>query len=487
MSLAAPSSPFRIGFWLSEKKRRKLNFPALKSLCEADGRLELVPLDLEGDLEAQGPFAAILHKASDLLVAHESGDETATRRAKALHAFLMSPACPAKVLDPLPSVRLLCDRALQYSLLRLAAFQGEGILTPEFVDLPVGASPDDMAAKVASAGLAYPLLVKPLAAHSHRMCILTDPDQLASITPPAVAQTYIPHNAVLYKVFVLGSRHFIIERPSLRNLAEGDVGPIEFDSHELSKDGCSHRLSRQADGSAATALWPSADEVSAAVRSLRQCTGLSLFGLDLIVGTDGRAYAIDLNAFPSYDGVDQLHDRLRRFLLETVGAGEATTTTTMTSIPVPQPPLTAVEEGRKDGSRQLSVAVHVRSVSDVSDYETKAKGDSGVGSASESEASDSERKRNQLALDAQAKQARVSAAASSAAPVALQFQPSWPRIKRFYGIPKPLPPTTAKTTPSKASPLLYARDENSSGESVAKEKGTSTTTVVAKIRSDSTP
>lgn len=123
-----------------------------------------------------------------------------------------------------------------------------------------------------------------------------------------------------------------------------------------------------------------------------------------------------------------------------------------------------VEGKGKWGSRLRSEpSVHLRSISDVSEYDTKpplpvarALGlDSGVGSCSESEASDCERKMKELAL---ARQQRPQIHRPQPS-LGLDFQPSWPRIKRFYGIPKPasslarqLPTAPPQAPDSPASP-----------------------------------
>ena len=43
---------------------------------------------------------------------------------------------------------------------------------------------------------------------------------LPDVTPPCVAQSFINHNGILYKIFVLGEHVFIVERPSLKNFTK---------------------------------------------------------------------------------------------------------------------------------------------------------------------------------------------------------------------------------------------------------------------------
>ena len=54
-----------------------------------------------------------------------------------------------------------------------------------------------------------------------QMMIVFNEAGLRDVKPPCVAQTFINHNAVLYKVFVIGQQHYIVERPSIKNFSAG--------------------------------------------------------------------------------------------------------------------------------------------------------------------------------------------------------------------------------------------------------------------------
>jgi len=53
------------------------------------------------------------------------------------------------------------------------------------------------------------------------MAIIFNEKGLKDVEPPCVAQTFINHNAVLYKIFVIGKKHFVVPRPSLKNFFAG--------------------------------------------------------------------------------------------------------------------------------------------------------------------------------------------------------------------------------------------------------------------------
>ena len=53
------------------------------------------------------------------------------------------------------------------------------------------------------------------------MAVIFNEEGLKDIRPPCVAQTFINHNATLYKIFKIGSKQYIGHRPSLKNLYPG--------------------------------------------------------------------------------------------------------------------------------------------------------------------------------------------------------------------------------------------------------------------------
>lgn len=56
------------------------------------------------------------------------------------------------------------------------------------------------------------------------MSLIFSAGSLADIHPPCVLQSFVNHGAVLHKVFVVGDRHFCVERPSLKNFPSGPCG-----------------------------------------------------------------------------------------------------------------------------------------------------------------------------------------------------------------------------------------------------------------------
>ena len=50
-----------------------------------------------------------------------------------------------------------------------------------------------------------------------QMTLIFNERGLKDVSPPCVAQTFVPHGAVLFKLYVLGNQFSVVERPSLKN------------------------------------------------------------------------------------------------------------------------------------------------------------------------------------------------------------------------------------------------------------------------------
>ena len=67
------------------------------------------------------------------------------------------------------------------------------------------------------------------------MAIIFSEEDLKDVKPPCVIQSFINHNAVLYKVFVVGDSYTVVERPSLKNFPAGPAGE-ETENRQAEKE-----------------------------------------------------------------------------------------------------------------------------------------------------------------------------------------------------------------------------------------------------------
>ncbi|KAK7904888.1 hypothetical protein WMY93_017495 [Mugilogobius chulae] len=265
----------RVGYWLSEKKLKKLNFQAFADLCRKRG-IEVVQLDLSN---AAGAESTGLHRCTPKTI----------------------------VLDPLPAIRTLLDRCKSYQLVRRieSSMQDDRICSPPFMVLNSECSAEVLE-QIRKQGLTFPFICKTRVAHgtnSHEMAIIFSEEDLKDVKPPCVIQSFINHNAVLYKVFVVGDSHTVVERPSLKNFPPGpaDRKAIFFNSHNVSKP-----------------------ESSSDLTSRDNALGVSLFGIDVIINNQtGQHAVIDINAFPGYEGVPEFFNDLLNHISSVLQSADA--------------------------------------------------------------------------------------------------------------------------------------------------------------------
>lgn len=67
------------------------------------------------------------------------------------------------------------------------------------------------------------------------MSIIFHEGAVKDCEPPCVAQTFIPHDAILFKIFVIGKKYFVVERPSLKNFSAAGINFFFFQLNCTSK------------------------------------------------------------------------------------------------------------------------------------------------------------------------------------------------------------------------------------------------------------
>uniref|UniRef100_A0A8C6UTH1 Inositol-tetrakisphosphate 1-kinase n=1 Tax=Neogobius melanostomus TaxID=47308 RepID=A0A8C6UTH1_9GOBI len=280
-------------------------------------------INLSQPLEPQGPFDIIVHKLSDVIVEAEHDD----RSQQLLVNFKKyTSAHPSTViLDPLPAMTQLLDRFVSYRIMNWH------ICSPPYLEVPSESDLSSIHRAVKEHNLSFPLLCKTRVAHgslSHEMSLIFGESCLADVRPPCILQSFVNHGAVLHKVFVVGDKHFCVERPSLKNFPAGpcDRKTIFFNSQQVSKPESSSDLNAL-DEKMPCLPSPRSEALAALVKELRAQLGMALFGVDVIVNINTHTMTvIDLNIFPGYEGVPQffssLLDHIRALLDSGAGAAD---------------------------------------------------------------------------------------------------------------------------------------------------------------------
>ncbi|XP_059579166.1 inositol-tetrakisphosphate 1-kinase isoform X1 [Alligator mississippiensis] len=276
--------------------------------AEFPGLRRAVQLDLTKPIE--GPLDVIIHKLTDVILEADQNDSQSLELVHRFQEYI--DAHPETIiLDPLPAIRTLLDRSKSYELIRQieAYMQDERICSPPFMEL-TSACGEDTLQLIEKKGLSFPFICKTRVAHgtnSHEMAIVFNQEGLTAIRPPCVIQSFINHNAVLYKVFVVGESYTVVKRPSLKNFSAGvsDRESIFFNSHNVSKPESSSVLTAL-DKIEGVFERPNDDVIREISKALRQALGVSLFGIDIIINNQtGQHAVIDINAFPGYEGVSE--------------------------------------------------------------------------------------------------------------------------------------------------------------------------------------
>uniref|UniRef100_H3DA10 Inositol-tetrakisphosphate 1-kinase n=1 Tax=Tetraodon nigroviridis TaxID=99883 RepID=H3DA10_TETNG len=324
-----PMSGRRVGFCLSDKKRRRMNLGAFADLCAGCG-VEVVEIDITQRLEPQGPFDVIVHKLSDVMVEAER-DSRAQQLLASFQQSYVSAHPETVLLDPLPAMTQLLDRFASYRIMTKLhnSLRDWRICSPPYLEIHSDAHLASIQQAVINQSLSFPLICKTRVAHgslSHEMSLIFGAGSLADVRPPCVLQSFINHGAVLHKVFVVGDRHFCVERPSLKNFPSGpcDRKTIFFNSHQVSKPESSSDLTAL-DEQMPYLPPPSSEAVAALVKELRSQLGMVLFGVDVIINIHTHTLTvIDINIFPGYEGVPQffssLLDHIKSVLTKQISA-----------------------------------------------------------------------------------------------------------------------------------------------------------------------
>lgn len=315
----------RVGYWMTEKKYRRLHFEKFVTLCRNAG-IELIKIDFDQPLEAQGPFSVILHKITDQVAQVKEGN----RNLIAVFQSYIDDHPEILVIDPIDNVMRLLDRRHQYQDVKDCDVIENSChyFIPSFVEL-ASSDVDENKRLLQENDVRFPCVCKPSISHlsvsstdrDEQMAIIFNEERLTDVKVPCVAQSFVNHNARLFKIFVIGQKHFVIQRPSIRNFYDCNQETIFFNSNDVSKSNSSSVLNQldESDLLSHPLIEPDCQKMELFVQGIQKKFGLELLGIDVIIENDtGRYAVIDINAFPGYDGVPEFFNALLQLILEKI-------------------------------------------------------------------------------------------------------------------------------------------------------------------------
>ena len=349
--------------------KKEAFFAALCSALDTRG-IRMQPLRSDGNLAGGADLPLlIVHKLTDdIALAADSGEAAA--RLAAVKA--LTDANPSIVmLDPLPAIENVRDRRKMAAAVQVlsgliplpAGHENDAPsalqLTSATVRMPrtIEVLVADQAETLAGFPSGQPLVVKSAAAcgtpEAHYMAVVESWEQVATLNRvaqdyqicpkfPVVVQPYIPHNGVVYKVYVVGSapgraghpqtaaRYYVASKPSLHltpqiasSVPELLCGPsngnhrrlLLFDALHPYRTAAGAALFQhaQSDDTDSPDRASSTEQLQAVPgrvlealnKELQRVLGLTFFGYDLVCeeGT-GDYWILDINYFPSYAGCE---------------------------------------------------------------------------------------------------------------------------------------------------------------------------------------
>lgn len=207
------------------------------------------------------------------------------------------------VIDQISNVRQLLDRFRTYSIITETDLHNSGVFTPNFCKISSNCT-KTTSEQLKSANVKYPFICKPWLGHgskkAHEMSIVFNEEGLKDCKPPCVAQNFVNHNAVLYKIFIVGLSYYFVERPSLKNFSAGTQSTIFFESADVSKAGARSSLSvLDVEDESIPKTSPDPHIFARITGTLRKAFGMELIGVDVVIENYSGKYAIiDVNAYP---------------------------------------------------------------------------------------------------------------------------------------------------------------------------------------------
>ncbi|KAI9136402.1 inositol-tetrakisphosphate 1-kinase [Paraphysoderma sedebokerense] len=359
---ADTASKHRVGFIFPAKKLAKAGFSSFAEFVAPYG-IEFVNLDITRPLHDQGQIDLLLHKLTETILAADNGDANANKHLENVSVFMKAnPKIP--VIDPISNLRTLLNRDATFELLskvaNISSSSKEQLFhLPKSVIYACAHKVPIETDRANNETVTFPVIIKRSEAcssqSSHEMVLVRSKSEFSAVLKNDVVslkqgelkfvfgkddevmvQKFVNHDGVLFKVYVLDSFVHVLLRPSLKNVNVKEytesTSPLYFDSQTIPKSfpaDLSQTTEVMSDP-VAKAFLSATPEIRAKVErymdmklindiatGIREKLGITLFGFDLIREVEtGRWFVVDLNYFPSFEGMPKFQENLLKTLLK---------------------------------------------------------------------------------------------------------------------------------------------------------------------------
>ncbi|EAY13259.1 Inositol 1, 3, 4-trisphosphate 5/6-kinase family protein [Trichomonas vaginalis G3] len=302
----------RLGYAGPQKKWESIKWNEFITYAGERG-MDVIYIDLDKDLEPQGPFDIILHKVTYMM---HSPIVDQNPLIKNLITYIRNHP-EVIVLDNLEAVGITLDRELLNNAI-------ESIKWPEGVDIRVPHADmllqsDLESIKKVTSKLRFPLLSKPKVGSeivgatketAHMLRLATSPESLVGVATPTLLQEYINHGGVVYKIYTIGDHLEVTARPSTRNVESGEDISIDFHSERpddpngvwIHKDGLDK-------------IQMPIEDFKKLSKAIRTSMKMELIGFDILIDEKGAYWIVDLNFFPGYKMIPNLWELFYNFFM----------------------------------------------------------------------------------------------------------------------------------------------------------------------------
>eukprot|EP00210_Caulerpa_lentillifera_P003689 g3522.t1 len=213
--------------------------------------------------------------------------------------------------------RVLCWTGLRVKDPLFETQEDFSISAPKQIEISLDCSVQETEKKIQDSGLCFPLVVKPKwtdgSDESHLLAVVRDRAGLELaldrekniMKPPFVAQQFVEHNSVLFKVYVIGKKVVCCSRPSL------DLNRCLLSFQLLP------RISSKKKETQELVELPPEWLTKQVAFALKEKLQLELFNFDLIKqqGKENVYFIVDINYFPGIDKLSGFEDLFVDFLI----------------------------------------------------------------------------------------------------------------------------------------------------------------------------
>ena len=317
--MSSEERAIRVGIMIPKDKKKKINLcKRIKKKCEK-ANIDIVEVDALKELATQGPFDVLIHKVVDFTKDGLTNEESEKLVENTKLYCQKNPKMA--VIDDIRIIEKLTSRSYQYELLNSCTMNVDSVnvYAPKSLEIPAHCTIEELEKLVTKEAITFPVLGKPLASSTaegaHNMTLVFSKERICDLPLPCLLQEFRNHDGVIYKVFVMGDRIHMCERPSVMDLdCDPERKTLVFDTRDISKTGKVFVPGlHKSDPNQRS--WMSCNEkpdllnlnvLRAIHNRLSELTnGLKLYGMDILKDKDGNYAFVDLNHFPGFTGVKE--------------------------------------------------------------------------------------------------------------------------------------------------------------------------------------